>query len=559
VARPTVDAVLNLETLYWVLDPLRDDDLESDVNVWPVYFKIDGETALVSDAPESFGKLIGTATVAGTTGLGKVGKLKIGGSVAIPAAIGRWTGQVVPIPLGSNLNLGPDVAGIFGAAVLVVQPSDLEEDALLAGHEALNEGVQTALDELIADLKPFQQDVTPNEIDALVAAVRSGIESAVKGAMDIWDKLYEKLFDLVLFGNTLVRYTQDDLPAAPFDQKDFDPTSVAGPALFFSGTVGYIGLNGGISRSLRSVGQGVLSHFDSGVRAVAGYADPSEYQHAIVATDDGDVTELWWQGPGGVGRGTLTHFDHGIIALAGYYSADGYQNVIVATSDNVVTELWWQGAGEVGRGALSEFSEHITALAGFYSGDGYHHVIVATADGVLTELWWQGPDPAGRGELIRLETSIVDLAGHWTPDGVHHVVVATKDGTITELTWTGAAAAEGTMLAQVEAQQWNGPIGVGSYYAPADDEHHVIVGMSNGTLRELHRPLGDGAGMLHDDLGYVVGIRPIIDAYFDPSGFQHAIVATDHGDVRELWWTTPPRFRSEEPVLLGGVFERPSG
>src|SRR5207248_222287 len=179
VARPSVDAVLNLETLYWVLDPLRDDDLESDVNVWPVYFKIDGETALVSDAPESFGKLIGTATVAGTTGLGKVGKLKIGGSVAIPAAIGRWTGQVVPIPLGSNLNLGPDVAGIFGAAVLVVQPSDLEEDALLAGHEALNEGVQTALDELIADLKPFQQDVTPNEIDALVAAVRSGIESAV--------------------------------------------------------------------------------------------------------------------------------------------------------------------------------------------------------------------------------------------------------------------------------------------------------------------------------------------------------------------------------------------
>src|SRR5205085_2016692 len=83
--------------------------------------------ALVAAAPESFGKLTGTATVAGTPGLGKVGKLKIGGSVAIPAAIGRWTGQVVPIPLGSNLNLGPDVAGIFGAAVLVVQPSDLEE------------------------------------------------------------------------------------------------------------------------------------------------------------------------------------------------------------------------------------------------------------------------------------------------------------------------------------------------------------------------------------------------------------------------------------------------
>lgn len=553
--RSTANAVLNLGTLYWVLDPLRDDDLETDANVWPVFFKIDGTTAQVSDAPDSMGKLIGTATITGTTGVGAVGKLKIGQSVAIPPEIGQWTDQVVPIPLGPNLNLGANVAGVFGAAVLVVQPSDLEEDALIAGHEALNTGVQTALDTLIANLAPFQQDIDQGAIDALVKAVHDGIEAAVKGAMDAWDKIHEEFFDLVLFGNTLVHYSQDDLPTADFDQKDFDPTSDAGPAPFFSGTVGYIGLYGAISQSRRSVGQGVLSHFESGVRAVAGYADDSAFQHAIVATDDGNVTELWWQGSGGVSRGTLSHFDSGIVALTGFYSADGFQHVIVATRDNAVTELWWQGPGAVGRGSLYQFSSPVTALAGFYSGDGYHHVVVATKDGNLAELWWQGPDPVGQGNLTRFDSPIADLAGYWTPDGVHHVIVATKDGTITELSWAGSAAAASTVLAQVEAQQWNAPIGVGAYNAPTDNEQHAIVGMSNGTLRELHWTSGDGRGILHDDLGFVVGIRPIIDAYFDSSGFQHAIVSTGDGDVHEMWWTTARSLIFENPVHTSGVSE----
>ena len=99
-------------------------------------------------------------------------------------------------------------------------------------------------------------------------------------------------------------------------------------------------------------------------------------------------------------------------------------------------------------------------------------------------------------------------------------------------------AATASQLAQVEAQQWNNPVGLGAYYTSQDDQQHVIVGMSNGFLREFH---WTPDALRHDDLGYVVDIHAIIDAYYDPSGYQHAIAATNDGNVHELWWTTPTR------------------
>jgi hypothetical protein len=74
------------------------------------------------------------------------------------------------------------------------------------------------------------------------------------------------------------------------------------------------------------------------VVAVTGYDAPSdEYQHVIVATAAGDVSEIYWK-PQGAGlpgplRGLLANVaGRDIVGIAGYYAAgDGYQHVIVAT------------------------------------------------------------------------------------------------------------------------------------------------------------------------------------------------------------------------------------
>ena len=235
--------------------------------------------------------------------------------------------------------------------------------------------------------------------------------------------------------------------------------------------------------------------------------------------------------PAQVASGFLTRFSHGIVGLAGYTSADGFQQVIVATDDGTVTEVYWQGPNAPQQGALSHFDSRILAITGYSSGDGYQHVIVATDDGNLTEVYWLTGDPA-RGTLIHLDNAVVDLAGY-EADGVHHVIAASNDGALTEITWNGTAPTART-LAQVEAQPWNHVLGVGAYQAA--QEQHVIVAMSNGVLREFHTPLGGGPA-LHTDLAIGPGITPIIDAYAETSGDQHTIFATDNGAVHELWWS----------------------
>ena len=83
----------------------------------------------------------------------------------------------------------------------------------------------------------------------------------------------------------------------------------------------------------------------------------------------------------------------------------------------------------------------------------------------------------------------------------------------------------------------------------------MIVALSNGTLREVRWTPGD-TEVRHDDLGVVPGLQPhnldarigpLIDAYVDAGGIQHAIVTTSDGAAHELWWAPVP------PVLLGGV------
>jgi hypothetical protein len=534
MARTPKNVVIRLETLFWIGDPIRPqhDDFGETPCVWPVFLKIDGATTQVAQQ-NNFIKLIGTATVSGTTGTGRLDAfLKPDNSVAIPVSMGQWADQVQPIPIDPSLGLDPDAPGIFGVVVLVIDPGGLEDNVLEAGHTALNDSLQKGLDKLITDLNPVQ-GTTQAQIDALVQAVQGAVEGAISDALGFWEGLEEYFFDTVTHGYAFERFDQDGLPADKVDQKDFNPT-------FPSGTVGFIGVNGAVSQSLRGVGQGILSNFQSGVRAVAGYADDT-YQHAIVGTEDGTVTEIWWQGPGGVGQGTLSTFSSGIVSLAGFYSADGYQHVIVATDDREVTELWWQGPGSVGRGVLSSFGSPIVGVAGYYSGDGFQNVIVATQDGDIHELWWQGGGAVGQGVIAHFDSPVVDLAGYYAPDAYHHVIVLTADGTVNELYWQGPAPAGQVVLAQVEAQLWNTPIGVGAHYASTDDQQHIVVATSNGTLREFFWTPGDGVALRHDDLTTIPSLRPIIDTFYDAGGYQHVIAATDDGNVHEVWWSTPSR------------------
>jgi hypothetical protein len=546
--RQTENVVMSLETLYWAPDPLRDQDLSVQPCVWPVFFKIDGATAVLSDQPDTLEKLVGTATVVGTTGTGRLaGKLAMNASLTIPPEIGEWSGQVVPIPVGANLQtmLGPDVAGIFGVLALVLDPSGLPANAIEAGHAALNESVQTALNNLITQLPPLPVRIPPEDIDTAAKAIAKAVESAIESALSTLQGIKEYFFDTTAYGYIQTNFKQDDLQ--PQDVAPGDVNQVEFTNTFTWAYPGAVGVNGAFSRARREVGQGILSHFDSGVRAVAGYSDPS-YQHAIVGTGDGKVTEIWWQGSGGTGQGTLTQFTSGIVGLAAFYADDGYHHAIVGTDDGNVTELWWQGDGVVGRGVLAHMNSPIKAVAGYFAEE-TNNAIVATADGTITQIWWQGSAAPGQGAIAHFDIPVVGLTGYAAPDGYEHVFVANAYGLVTELYWQGPdPAAQGAQM-QLDAYPWNSVVGLGGYYAAADGLQHVIAATTDGTLREFF--WSPGNPILRDDLTNVNVIVPVIGAYYDPSGYQHVIVGTSEGDVHEVYWK-PRAHRQTGPRPIPG-------
>jgi hypothetical protein len=69
-------------------------------------------------------------------------------------------------------------------------------------------------------------------------------------------------------------------------------------------------------------------------------------------------------------------------------------------------------------------------------------------------------------------------------------------------------------LAQVEALPWSHVLGIGAYETA--QEQHMVVAMSNGTLREFHTSQNT-TQPLHTDLATIPGITPITDAYAEAS------------------------------------------
>jgi kumamolisin len=79
----------------------------------------------------------------------------------------------------------------------------------------------------------------------------------------------------------------------------------------------------------------------------------------------------------------------GIVAVAGFDArSDGFQHAVVATADGRLTEVYW-GAGVPGprQDELAQF-EGIVAVGGYDGGDGIRHAVVATGDGKLAEVYW---------------------------------------------------------------------------------------------------------------------------------------------------------------------------
>jgi hypothetical protein len=163
------------------------------------------------------------------------------------------------------------------------------------------------------------------------------------------------------------------------------------------------------------------------------FSSDDNYRHAIVGTDDGGVTEIFFNPTIGIGQTQLVT-QASLLDVGSFYSDDDqYRHVITATADGNIWEVFYSPKTGLGQAQLGNFPD-VMRVAGFYSSDdNYRHAIVATRAGEVFELYFSPSSGQGQA-LLGTFDNIVDIGAFYSPDDqFRHVIVGTADGTVTEI------------------------------------------------------------------------------------------------------------------------------
>jgi hypothetical protein len=180
--------------------------------LWTVFFKIDGDSVALTDALT----LSGSATVVSTPGShGNLGTSDVdaGDDVPIPGAIGEWGPFLKPIPVPPDLKplVGDDLGGVVGVVTVLMEEDNVTDDGAEAGHAALNQAVQSALDDIIATRTFSNPDITEADIDAYLSAIQDAVTDAIKDQQNFFENLWSFLNADDVIGSRVFYFKHDDL------------------------------------------------------------------------------------------------------------------------------------------------------------------------------------------------------------------------------------------------------------------------------------------------------------------------------------------------------------
>jgi hypothetical protein len=180
--------------------------------LWTVFFKIDGDTAVVNPSLA----LQGTATVVTRPGNQRDlpnHDVDPGETVPIPPILGEFNTQLKPIPLLAPINGATHVGGVVGVIAVLMEEDNTRNSSIAKGHAALNKAVQDALNALIPTLKFGHQEPTDAEIEAMKKKIGDTVTSAIKNDVSIFDWLggFGDMDDRI--GSEVFRFSHGQLEA----------------------------------------------------------------------------------------------------------------------------------------------------------------------------------------------------------------------------------------------------------------------------------------------------------------------------------------------------------
>ncbi|MEO7261303.1 MAG: hypothetical protein ABI047_08635 [Jatrophihabitantaceae bacterium] len=167
--------------------------------LWPVFFKIDGD----SFAVESVG-LIGFPVIEARNGHhGNLGDSDVddGDDVPVPPELGQWQTTLKPIPVNDptfRALIGEDLPGIAGVAVVLMEEDGWPDSLANTGYSALTDAITLAVAQIAAGFQHATHAPTKEEITAAISTVKDTaagtVRDAIKGQMSGWQLLWYGTF-----------------------------------------------------------------------------------------------------------------------------------------------------------------------------------------------------------------------------------------------------------------------------------------------------------------------------------------------------------------------------
>jgi hypothetical protein len=190
--------------------------------LWTIFFKIDGET--IKHTPNTL-TLTGDAVFHfGPGSHGNLGTKSVdaGQTVQIPAAIGEWHNQLQPIILTNRDGTTSSVPGIVGVVAVLMEEDNVSDSGAEKGHQALNNFVQTEINNFIhsINLLDFVNVANPQDkLNELIEAMKKKIQDgaagvvgkAIEHAQGFWSNLWSGLNKDDKIGSVVYTFSQQDI------------------------------------------------------------------------------------------------------------------------------------------------------------------------------------------------------------------------------------------------------------------------------------------------------------------------------------------------------------
>ncbi|HET7234798.1 MAG TPA: hypothetical protein VFJ16_32590, partial [Longimicrobium sp.] len=136
-----------------------------------------------------------------------------GDTVSIPSAIGDFETNLSPIHGGPLDAFKADLGGVVGVVCVLMEEDNVTDDGAQAGHAALNNAVQSALDQIVATRSLSNQDVSDEEISQFTGQIQTAISNAIQAQQNFFENLWSWVNPDDSIGTRVFIFKHDDLAA----------------------------------------------------------------------------------------------------------------------------------------------------------------------------------------------------------------------------------------------------------------------------------------------------------------------------------------------------------